>query len=148
MIDYQPREQPISVHVLVTNPSSHWQELQTSNGDWTWVPLHWSKLGEVICSWTIKLIIFYVINIYEYANSFFLCWYRNLLGTRGPIGLDPGGQDFRQPRTPLQSAPTLPTTQCWVPGLHLGKEHAWMYKLSKHKIVKTNINFIIWYLWN
>lgn len=40
------------------------------------------------------------------------CWYQNLLGTRGPIGLDPGGQDFRQPRTPLQSAPTFPTIQC------------------------------------
>ena len=51
-------------------------------------------------------------------------FWTNLLGTKGPICLDPGGHVLRQPKTPLQSAPPLPTTmQCCVPGLHFGNEH-------------------------
>ena len=68
----------------------------------------------------------------------------NLLGTNGPIGFDPGGHDFKHPRTPLQSAPPLSTIQCWVPGLHLVKEHALIYDMkSRNKIITILRMFIV-----
>ena len=44
----------------------------------------------------------------KYSHRDNICFEKgteNLLGTNGPIGFDPGGHDFKHPRTPLQSAP-------------------------------------------
>ena len=67
----------------------------------------------------------------------------HILGTNGPMGLDPGGHDFKQPKTPLQSAPPLPTIQCWVPGLHFANEHVWIFCIiSRYTNIKTTKDFI------
>ena len=55
------------------------------------------------------------------------------------MGLDPGGHFLRHPRTPLQSAPPAPTMQCWVPGLHVRKEHAWV---KGRMLIPKNMRYI------
>ena len=114
-----PLEQNASVQEGVIKPSWHPQVLQTSNGEGALFPLHWAKLR----------IQYFMSNIVQniiWFTSYNETLHNKLRGTRGPMGLDPGGHFLRHPRTPLQSAPPAPTMQCWVPGLHVRKEHAWV----------------------